>query len=100
MAIAQFPDFTLYDFSLNKEYPPYSDFSFGNLGIWLNQYQDLRISLLNGNIVVECRNLFEDGKHIISILGNHAMDASFEAIFEYLKVSRLPLRIDLVPEVS
>jgi hypothetical protein len=107
MAIAQFPDFSFYDFSLKDEYNaiykehlPYSDFSFGNLGIWLNQYQDLQISLLNENIVIECRNLFEDGAHILSVLGNNEMDTTFAILFDYLKASGQPSRIDLVPETT
>lgn len=105
MAIGQFPEFTLYDFSLKDEYNahykyflPYSDFSFGNLAIWLNQYNDLRLSYLNGNLVIECRNLFEDGKHVISLLGTNMVDESFDTLFDYLTTTEQAIRIDLVPE--
>jgi hypothetical protein len=107
MAIAHFPEFSNFDMSLKAEYdsifgefPPYSDFSFGNLMIWLNQYQDLRLSLLHGNIIVECRNLFEEGKHILSVLGNNSMDATFRSLLRYLADSQQPQVLEMVPETS
>lgn len=104
--IATFPNFSKLDMGLKNsynqlyaQYPPYSDFSFGNLVIWLNQFQDLKISLLHDNIVIRCRNLFEDGKEIISILGDNRIDESLDALFSYLKSAGLPPHLDMVPEI-
>lgn len=82
-----------------KRFEPYSDFSFGNLMIWLNQYGDLHISLLNGNVIIECHNLFEDGKYTLTLLGDTNIDQTLDDLFTYQKATNNEASLVLVPEV-
>ncbi|MCA9350135.1 DUF2156 domain-containing protein [Candidatus Nomurabacteria bacterium] len=100
-----FPKFTKFSIALKDDYnkfyaqfPPYSDFSFGNLIIWLNQFRDLEISNLNGNIVYRFTNLFMDEQPMISLLGNTKIDQTLKDLLEYQISIGHPPEISMVPE--
>lgn len=83
---------------LYAKYPPYADFSFGNLAIWLDQLGDLRISVHGGNIVIECSNLFDAGRHTASVLGTNNVDETIDAVFLHLKDTGQSAHLRMVPE--
>lgn len=82
-----------------KQFDPYSDFSFGNLIIWLNQYGDLGLSELNGNVVIECHNLFDQGKYMLTMIGQTEVDKTLEAMFSYLREKGEKPELPFLPEV-
>lgn len=100
-----FPQFIELDLSQKETYnqfysrfPPYSDFSFGNLIIWLNQYHDLHIATLNGNIVLECHNLFENGKYVLTLLGDKEIEKTLDALLAYQRESGHTPGLSMVPQ--
>jgi hypothetical protein len=67
--------------------------------IWLNQYHDLHITTLHGNIILECHNLFEDGRYMLSLIGTSQIDETLETLFGYLRDTGKKSLLNMVPEV-
>jgi len=78
-------------------FPPYADFSFGNLMIWLNQYNDLQLSQLNGNVILRCTNSYMDDRMMFNILGVNLIDETIHAIFAYQNANGLKKELLGVP---
>jgi hypothetical protein len=80
------------------DFPPYADFSFGDLVIWYDQNDDLEISIHNTNLVFQFTNLLWNNERVINFLGNSDPQKTIEAIFDYQKSQHLPQRLRGVPE--
>ncbi len=83
-----------------KNFPPYADFSFGNLMNWLNQHDDLEGSNLNGNLVLRCTNIFMNDERMYCFLGNKRTSSTLESLFEYLHLHNEIMKIRGVPETT
>ncbi|MBC7708417.1 DUF2156 domain-containing protein [Polaromonas sp.] len=66
-----------------KEFEPYADFSYGNLIVWLDQYDDLLISRHEDNIILSSTVLFMESEQIITLLGKSNIEATLDAIFAH-----------------
>lgn len=107
MQISQFPDFTDFDIGLKEEYnelfekfPPYTDFSFGTLCIWLNQNKDLKISRIQNAIICEYTNLFTGNEKVLSVLADKNTDLTIKTLFEYQKSKGKKQRLSIVPATT
>jgi len=74
-----FPAFRRLDLEADRErynaffaqFPPYADFSFGSIHIWLDAADDLVACELDGNLVLRFTDVFRDGQLALSVLGSH-----------------------------
>lgn len=105
--IALFPEFTRFGLGLKDDYDkicrqflPYADFSFGNLAIWLNHFDDLEISLLNDNLITKYTNFFDNNSYTVSILGKTRVDETIDAVFGYLTAHGHPLLLTVIPHTT
>lgn len=83
---------------ITQKYPPYSDFNFVSMWSW-DIKGEMRISLLNGNLVV----LFTDyltGKPFYSFLGDNKVNETAEVLLGLSKKENLGVELKLVPEDS
>ena len=103
--IAVFPDFTKLTLAhrdeyneLMRKYPPFSDITFPTLHIWWNQQEQLSVSALNDNLVIDYRLHFDEKNSGYSLVGKHLIDSSIRTIFDYLKLKGEPVRLVHVPE--
>lgn len=104
--LPDFPNFTPLTLEMGEEYnnyyaqfPPYTDFSFGNLVIWLNQYGDLRLSVLNENLVFQFTNLFMQNTPMLSFLGINKVDDTVRELLAYQVSAENPPELSLIPEI-
>lgn|SRR6185312_2703034 len=103
--LAAFPQFTSltldhkedYD-RLVAEYPPFSDISFATLHVWWNLEGKLRLSELNGNMVIDYQLPFDETNSGLSIIGKHDLDTSIRTLFDHLKGEGQSERLVHVPE--
>ncbi len=70
-----------------KQFDPYADFSFGNLVVWLDQYDDLLVSSFKGNIIFSSTVLFMENEKIITLLGRDNIPEAIDAIFDFQRTS-------------
>ncbi len=68
-----------------KQFDPYADFSFGNLLVWLDQFDDLSISAYEGNVIFSATVLFMESEKIITLLGRNHLKQTIAAIFDLQK---------------
>jgi len=100
-----FPDFAppkLEDQSIYNrlvaEFPPHSDISFITLHIWWNLGEQLAISTLNNNLVINYHLPFDKENSGYSLIGKNAVDNSIETIFVYLRQEHRALKLVHVPD--
>ncbi len=103
--IPEFPEFKKLELtdkadveSFTSKFPPYSDYSFVSMWAW-DIKGDMRISQLNGNLVV----LFTDyltGKPFYSFLGNNKTNETAEKLMELSVKDGLAPILKLLPEES
>lgn len=100
-----FPEFLPLSLELKEPYnqiigsfPPYSDISFATLQIWWNISEQLAVSLLNRNLVIDYTLPTDANSSGLSLVGKHNVDVSIEAVFHYLEQSHKPVRLVHVPE--
>jgi hypothetical protein len=103
--IANFPKFEYLKLANQNDiekilsrYDPYSDFNFASLWSY-NTNQKLKVSLLNGNLVIALPNYFTS-QPVLSILGSREIDESLTTLLDYAKNNpEFTERLELVPEV-
>jgi uncharacterized protein len=79
-------------------FPPYSDFNF--LSLWTyNIYDDVYVSLLNGNVVIRFRN-YIDHKQFYSFLGSRKPLHTIKVLLEKSQENDIEEKLQLVPELS
>lgn len=79
-----------------SQFEPYADFAFGNLLIWLNFNDDLKISELNNNIIFTFTNSLTDGSLTTTVLGMFDIEATIQTLFENSECKEL----SFVPSVT
>lgn len=83
---------------LVSEYPPFSDIAFPTLHIWWNSDDQLQISSLNGNIVINYYLAFDDDNSGYSLVGKNSLDKSISEIFQELARQHKAIKLVHVPE--
>jgi hypothetical protein len=103
--IPEFPQFKGLELSdkedvekITKKFPPYSDFNFVSMWSW-DIKGEMRISLLNGNLVVRFTD-YLTGEPFYSFLGNNKVNETAEKLLELSKKEGAKLKLRLVPEDS
>src|SRR3989338_1647905 len=101
--IPEFPKFKPIELSdktevekITSKYPPYSDFNFVSMWSW-DIKNEMRISLLNGNLVVRFTD-YLTGEPFYSFLGDNKVNETVEELLEFSKKEILPLELKLIPE--
>ena len=103
--IPSFPKFAPLTFQ-NKDdyerlvsgYPPLSDISFSSLQIWWNLDDQLSLSMIDDNIVINYRQSFDEINSGYCIIGETDLDNSIDRIFEYLSDRSELIKLVHVPE--
>lgn len=104
--IPKFPEFKKLELSdqgdiekISSQYPPYSDFNFGNIWAW-DIHGNVRISALNNNLIILLDN-FRTEKKVYSFLGNHQLPNTLENLFSFLdENNNIGASVGFVPEDS
>lgn len=84
--------------SFYKQFPIYADFSFGNLFIWINLNNDLKVAQLENGLIYQCTNPLENNQQTITILGNSFTNHSLDKLFDYQRNSGIQPKLSEVPE--
>jgi hypothetical protein len=105
MVIPTFPDFAPLNLEdkasyeqLIAEFPPHSDISFATLHIWWNLEDQLSVSSLNGNIVINYHLPNDPENSGYSLVGKRNIDASIQAIFDHQRDQHKAVKLVHVPE--
>jgi len=93
MSFPKFPEFRKLTLEDQPEYlkyflrlkDPYCDYSFNNLLVWLNYFDDLEISLLNDNTIIRYTNLFYGRQVTYSLGGELRLEETLDELFKYLE---------------
>jgi hypothetical protein len=100
-----FPKFIPLSLELKEPYnrtigsfPPYSDISFTTLQIWWNLSEDLSVSLLNQNLVINYVLPNDATNSGLSLVGKINIDEAISTVFHYLKQNGKDVRLVHVPE--
>lgn len=67
---------------LTAKYPPYHDYSLGNLYCW-NTDNKLEVSKLNNNLVVKFTDYTDDKNHFLSFLGDNLKEDTITKLIDY-----------------
>jgi hypothetical protein len=70
---------------LVESLPPYSDITFATLQIWWALSEQLMVSTLNGNLVINYHIPADEMNSGLSIIGREKLDDSIVTLFHYLK---------------
>lgn len=81
-----------------KQFPPVSDISFPKIIDWWEFFGDLRLSELNGNLVISYENYTDERALGLSLVGKNDIDQSICRIFDYLRQNGYPVKLVNVPE--
>jgi hypothetical protein len=100
-----FPEFTPLHLELKDPYnelvrdlPPYSDISFATLQIWWNLSEQLSVSILNRNLVIDYHQPFDTANSGLSLIGKNKVDASIQELFHYLREKHQKVQLLHVPQ--
>lgn len=103
--IPQFPEWKSLELNdkeevekITSKYPPYSDFNFVSMWSW-DIKDDMRISQLNGNLVVRFTD-YLNGQPFFSFLGDNMVNETAEALLEFSKKEGMGAELKLVPECA
>jgi hypothetical protein len=105
MSFIKFPEFqklsvadqSTYLHYYSKLDEPYSSFSFNNLLIWCNYYDDLEVSDLNGNLVIKFTNVLENDAVYYSLIGVLHLKQSLESLFDFLNKQSSQPKLSYIP---
>ncbi len=102
--IPEFPEFKKLEFSdkaeveqFTKDFPPYSDFNFVSMWSW-DVRGDMRLSNLNGNLVVKFSHYLTEDTFLSFIGKNKITETAKMLIGASKNTLELPAEIKLVPE--
>lgn len=97
-------NFRKFDLSTKNKYcefyrqlPPYSDFSFNNLMVWLDQNDDLEYAVVNNNFVFRFSNALDHGKKTYTVIGTSKADETIEKIFNTICQDDSSQALKMVP---
>ncbi len=101
--IPEFPQFKLLELSdkkdvekITQKYPPYSDFNFVSMWIW-NVFEDMKISLLNENLVV-IFNDYLSSKPFISFIGKNKISETASELINFSQKNYKTSSLKLISE--
>jgi hypothetical protein len=104
--LPKFPEFKKLELTDKKEiekittqYPPYSDFNFVSMWSW-DIKGEMRVSDLNGNLVVRFTDYVDQKKVFYSFLGKYKVEETAATLLELSKKEKLEPILALVPEDS
>jgi hypothetical protein len=83
---------------LLSKHAPFSDLSFTTLHIWWNLSEELAISTLNNNVVIDYRNPIDLENSGLCLVGIEQPYESMQLIFEYLERRQDTVRLVHIPE--
>lgn len=75
-----------------SQFDAYADLSFGNLGTWLNQQDDLEVSTLNDNVILRSTIGFMGPEQITTLFGSTKIDETLQTVLKQTS-------LEVVPEV-
>jgi hypothetical protein len=84
--------------SITSGFEPYSNYNFANLWSW-DYDKSVKISRLNGNLVVMCNDHFLT-ETCINFLGNNKINETLETLFLFLRTHHLEPVLNSVPRIS
>ena len=103
--IPEFPKFKNLEFtdkknieSIASKYPPYSDFNFVSMWCW-NTKEEVRVSKLNANLVVEF-NDYITGEAFYSFIGGNQINDTISKLLDLSESDLGRSKLKLVPEIS
>lgn len=89
--VTVFPEFRKFSFDdrswyedFYKELPNYADFTFNNLIVWQDQYNDLAVSRIDSMLIFRCTSLYMENQLMINFIGHGDYDTALEMIFDYM----------------
>lgn len=101
--IPQFPEFKKLELAdkedvekVTKQFPPYSDFNFTSMWSW-DTLEDMRISLLNENLVVMF-NDYVTGTPFYSFIGTNDVNGTAKKLLDVSRVLGIEAQLKLIPE--
>src|SRR5690606_15782409 len=77
---------------------PYCDCIIDNLLIWLDFYDDLQASDLNGNLIIRFTNVLDNNLVYFSIIGITDLSSTIDQLFGYIKEQTGQAVLSFVPE--
>lgn len=77
---------------------PYCDCIIDNLLIWLDFYDDLQASDLNGNLIIRFTNVLDNNLVYFSIIGITDLSSTIDQLFGYIKEQTGQAALSFVPE--
>jgi|ADGO01.1.fsa_nt_gi Uncharacterized conserved protein len=81
-----------------KDFPPISDIAFPSLMIWWNSLGGLKVSRLNGNLVISYWLPGDEELSGLSLVGTRNIDESICTIFDYLSENNELPRLVNIPD--
>jgi len=106
MSFPNFPQFRRLSINDRVEYlqyyamlnEPYSDFSVDDILIWLNFHDDLSVSDLNGNLVIQFTNVFDNNTVHFSLIGTKITRIVLDTLRNYLASLSSSPKLSFIPE--
>lgn len=77
--------------------PPYSDFSFNNLMVWLDIYDDLHYSIVNTNYIFRFSNPFQDDEVSYTLIGTEKIEETLSELRDEIINANHKLTLSMVP---
>lgn len=102
---SKFPEFTRLSLADRNEFeqitsalPPVADIQFPSVMTWWNTLDGVRVASLNGNLVIQYWRPGDEQRSGLALIGTSKVDQSICEIFDHLKQSGQPVRLNNVPE--
>lgn len=80
-----------------KDFPPYADWSLGNLLLWLDLNDDLEASLLDGCMVIRYTSVLKGNNRVYNILGGEISPYALDKLFNIIKLDTSKAILSEVP---
>jgi hypothetical protein len=77
--------------------PPYSDFSFNKLLVWLDIYDDLHYSIVNTNYIFRFSNPFQDDEVSYTLIGTEKIEETLSELRDEIINANHKLTLSMVP---
>lgn len=83
--------------SFYKDLPPYSDFSFNNLMVWLDINDDLEYAIVHNNYVFKFSNPFDNNAISYTLIGVNKVEETLSTLRDELIKNNHELTLAMVP---